>query len=389
SADAAPTRHSALAGNTWAAYQCYGDPDWTFRAGPQATLPAPMPSSKLYAAVASPNALVLALDQLSLAARYDESVLRQQIERIQYLEATFRARYGQIGKVAEAFARAWTQVASDDNAERWYERAVTAADGSASFEAGAEWARVRARLALDQFVRPLSNDPASVPDPAQTEKCIKEVTDAAELLERLSALRPSVRMETLTGSAWRRLAKIHLCVANGSGKPATTGIDRAVDHFFKAIELSRAVRSDMLFLPALKYLSASTVQALWKDIDLHDAGRPDTERDALIRDVYASLMKKMHRQTDFWAQAAINGIKVCDAVDRRILAQHTDGMLAFYEKLHATASDPKFWTPVYRQADFVLTNYTAKASEPEKQAAQVLNARLRQWSEHQRSNPKP
>ncbi|AET95061.1 hypothetical protein BYI23_D015510 (plasmid) [Burkholderia sp. YI23] len=312
----------AMPGNTWAAYQCYGDPDWTFRAGLQATLPAPMPSQKLYAAVASPNALVLALEQLSLAARYDESEPPEQKERIQYLESKFRARYGQIGKVAEAFARAWTQVDCDEDAERWYGRAVTAADGSASFEAGAEWARVRARLALDQFVQPLADDPNKIPDRAHTDKCIKEVTSAAELLERLSALRPTVRMETLTGSAWRRLAKIHLRIANGSGKPSTDGIDRAVEHFYKAIQLSKTARSDTLFLPALKYLSASTVQALWKDINLHDPDLPDTDRNALIREIYTSLTQKMHRQTDFWAQAAINGIKVCDAVDRRNLAQH-------------------------------------------------------------------
>lgn len=125
-------------GNTWAAYQCYGDPDWMFRAGLPVRLPRPMTSEKLYVAVASPNALVLALEHLSLASRYDESILAQQVERIQYLETKFRARHGEIGKVAEAFARAWAEVGVHANAMRWYERAVSAADGSASFESGAE-----------------------------------------------------------------------------------------------------------------------------------------------------------------------------------------------------------------------------------------------------------
>jgi pimeloyl-ACP methyl ester carboxylesterase len=374
----------AKSGNTWAAYQCYGDPDWMFRAGPPVTLPPPMTSEKLYAAVASPSALVLALEQLSLAARYDESIPEQQRERIQYLESKFRARYGEIGEVAEAYARAWAHADCDANAVRWYERAVAAADGSASFESGAEWARVRARLALQRFVLALPADPNSMPDPAFAEECIHEVTDAAELLERLSALRPSVKMETLTGSAWRRLANIERRMANGQGKISTAGIDRAVDHFKRAVNLSKASRSDMLFLPALKYLSASTVQALWKNESPHDDEQTDVARNELIREIYTSLTQKMQRQTDFWAQAAINGTKVCEAVDKRQLAQQTDNMLAFYEKLHATASDPKFWVPVYRQADFVLSNYASGASGDEREAAVKLNDILRRWSDQKR-----
>lgn len=368
-------------GNTWAAYQCYGDPDWMFRAGLPVTLPRPMTSEKLYAAVASPNALVLALEHLSLASRYDESILAQQVERIQYLEAKFRARYGEIGKVAEAFARAWAEVVVDANAMRWYERAVSAADGSASFESGAEWARVRARLALEHFVHSLPTDSNVAPDRTLAQDCVREVTDAAELLERLSALRPSVKMETLTGSAWRRLANIERRMSNGQGSISTTGIDRAVSHFEKAVNLSKAVRSDMLFLPALKYLSASTVQTLWKNGSAQDGIQPNTARNALIAEIYASLTQKMQRQTDFWAQAALNGIRICEAVDKCQLARELDGMLTFYEKLHATASAQKFWIPVYRQAEFVLTNYSLVAGKDEQNAADRLNGRLRQWSE--------
>ncbi|SAL34219.1 CHAT domain protein [Caballeronia choica] len=371
----------AKSGNTWAAYQCYGDPDWMFRAGLPVTLPQPMTSEKLYAAVASPNALMLALEHLSLAARYDESKPEQQKERIQYLESKFRARYGGIGKVAEAFARAWAQVGVDANAVRWYERAVGAVDGSASFESGAEWARVRARLALERFVLALPADTNRAPDPALAQDCIREVTDAAELLERLSVLRPSVKMETLTGSAWRRLANIERRMANGHDSISTTGIDRAVSHFAKAVDISKAVRSDMLFLPALKYLSASTVQALWKNGSVPEGAEPNAARDALIREIYASLTQKMQRQTDFWAQAALNGIRICEAVDKRQLAPELDSMLAFYEKLHATASAQKFWVPVYRQAAFVLTNYSSGSGKDERDAADRLNSRLRQWSE--------
>ncbi|WP_227243311.1 CHAT domain-containing protein [Paraburkholderia caribensis] len=366
-------------GNTWAAYQCYGNPDWTFRSQLAVTLPTPMPSDKLYAAVASPPSLVLALKHLSLAARYDESEPAQQVERIQYLEGHFRARYGEIGKVAEAFAEAWREVGFDELAESWYARAVQAKDGTALFDSGAEWARVRARIALKRFLNTPPANPGGAPDANVVSACMKEIVEAARLLETLSALRPSVKMETLTGSAWRRLANIERRTSQ-AGLISTNGIDNAVLHFLRAVEISKASRSDMLFLPALKYLSASTVQALWKFGDAPYVCRPE-DRDSLISEIYFSLSRKMRRRSDFWSHAAFNGIKICDAVGKRQLSADMEAMLAFYEKLHAIASAPKFWLPVYRQAEFVLSNYQATSKDSvEREAASNLKERLRQWS---------
>jgi len=323
--------------------------------------------------------LILALEHLSLAARYDDSSVEQQTQRIQYLEDRFRARYGAIGKVAEAFAQAWRQVGSDKNALLWYERAVRATDGSASFEAGAEWARVRARVAWERFSGAQGNGATPGPSAGIGEACMSEAREAARLLEGLGELRPSVKLATLCGSAWRRLAKMQRRMAQGNDIPME-GINKALSHFDRALTLSRDARSDALFLPALKYLSASVVQSLWMPEGLENEVKAEqAKRSSLIPEIRYSLSQRMQRRTDFWCHAALNGIQICEAIDKKALATVLSDTLSFYEKLHATADAAKFWTPVYYQADFVLSNYLDCASDTEKKAADTLADALSKW----------
>ncbi|MDB5849590.1 MAG: hypothetical protein JWP29_3342, partial [Rhodoferax sp.] len=51
-------------GNTWAAYQCYGDPGWTWRRGGSDALRQPAPLGDEFVGVSSPVALTLALENL-------------------------------------------------------------------------------------------------------------------------------------------------------------------------------------------------------------------------------------------------------------------------------------------------------------------------------------
>ena len=104
----------APGGNTWAAYQCYGDPDWTWRRdGADAQRAAAGPSDE-FAGVSSPPALTLALETISIRLRFggDDPKRRQGVEqaqrdKIRYLEAKFAPLWGRMGAVAEAFGLAY------------------------------------------------------------------------------------------------------------------------------------------------------------------------------------------------------------------------------------------------------------------------------------------
>ena len=96
-------------GNTWAAYQCYGDPDWTFRRGVgDAQHPAPLLADE-FAGVASPVALTLALESLAIKSQYQRARKDSQREKIRHLEERFGPLWGGMGAVAEAFGVAWAE----------------------------------------------------------------------------------------------------------------------------------------------------------------------------------------------------------------------------------------------------------------------------------------
>jgi len=119
-------------GNTWAAYQCYGDPDWVFRRASGDAARAPVPSQREFAGIASVRALVLALEMLATEAKYASRTAEEQRPRIQYLEDKFGALWGARGAVAEAFGDAWAAAANAPAAFAWYQRAMQAPDGTAT-----------------------------------------------------------------------------------------------------------------------------------------------------------------------------------------------------------------------------------------------------------------
>ncbi|HZW76268.1 MAG TPA: CHAT domain-containing protein, partial [Caldimonas sp.] len=102
-------------GNTWSAYQCYGDPGWTWqREVGDAQRQTVLPSDE-FAGVSSPPALALALETISIQLRFggDVDPARQKIaaqaqrDKIRFLEEKFAWLWGTMGAVAEAFGLAY------------------------------------------------------------------------------------------------------------------------------------------------------------------------------------------------------------------------------------------------------------------------------------------
>lgn len=121
--------------NTWAAYQCYGDPDWRLRSSDDDVTFKVRTAAEQFDGVASSTALQLALEGLAQDCRYKGGDRAAQRERLDYLEQAFGMRWGKQGNIAEAFGWAWAQWGDLDKALAHYEQAVAARDGSASLDA--------------------------------------------------------------------------------------------------------------------------------------------------------------------------------------------------------------------------------------------------------------
>ena len=118
------TRRAQRGGNTWAAYQCYGDPDWRFRTQTgDAQRPTPPPAGQEFASIASAPALILALERIAVESEYQGKAPGAQADRLRYLEPTFGPILGDRGDVAEAFGNAWSKLGRFEEAIAWYQRA--------------------------------------------------------------------------------------------------------------------------------------------------------------------------------------------------------------------------------------------------------------------------
>jgi hypothetical protein len=122
--------------NTWAAYQCYGDPDWRWRRAymPNAKSPARTPKDE-FGAIASPASLLIVLETLVIQAECCSAGKGWILPRLQYLEEEFAGLWGDMGAVADAFGVAYSTAGEGGKAIEWYQRALCAPDGLAPLRA--------------------------------------------------------------------------------------------------------------------------------------------------------------------------------------------------------------------------------------------------------------
>jgi len=338
------------AGNTWAAYQCYGDPDWRYMAPDtaSATRTAQLPE------VVSAPALALVLESEALQARYAEAPSRASVAArlrlLRQLEARHKARWGGIGAVAESFGLAYAEAGDLDAAIGWYRGALAAADGSASLKAG------------EQLANHLARRGAEAADPVSARH---DIDEAIALLGRLVALQDSAEREQLLGSAYKRAAMIE------AGEASLAALRNAVLHYGRAEELARHAGADDLFYPIMNGMAAALrIAALQQQ-----ALRPlDAQRVAAARQ---SLQAKLAQSPDFWSLAGLIELRCLAAMASTRLAEEQPSLQQAFAELAQRASAQRMWASVHDQARFVLAPYRDAAKGAEAAAAKALLAQLK------------
>jgi hypothetical protein len=380
-------------GNTWAAYQCYGDPDWVLRRGPSdPQRPAPAPGDE-FAGIASPAALILALDTLGVQSEFQNADGGSQNRKIGYLEGRFGATWGERGEVAEAFARARAKADDWTSAIEWYERALGANDATATMKAAEELANARVRLAeatvndarakLDALrhtrkksgagargkakKKPADSDRALAAARAELRRTIEDarqsIGDALARLDALLRIHPTMERESLCASVYKRLALIEGEAGDDAAK--ARAIAQVVRHYQAAEAIGRQRKLDDTFYPAMNRIAAEVVA---------NAGRKSAQGldEHTLAAIRSQLADKARDGPDFWRIAALTELDTYEALSRRGLAKAVDAIERDYGDLHKRVSAPWLWKSLYDQARFVLEPYAAHASGAEKAAATAL-----------------
>ena len=138
----------ACGGNTWAAYQCYGDPDWRFRTQTgDAQRPTPPPARPR---VRQHRVACRARSSRSSRSPSKANTRARSPTPKPPACATSKRRSAPYwrgrGDVAEAFGHAWSKAGGFEEAIDWYERAREAQDGTASLAAIEQLANAKMRL---------------------------------------------------------------------------------------------------------------------------------------------------------------------------------------------------------------------------------------------------
>jgi len=131
--------------NTWAAYQCYGDPNWVFRrraADPNQETPT---SPEDFSGIASAQSLKLAVQRIIVQTKFQGEDPTAQLDKLRLLEAQLQEREKtswNSGDVAELFGEGFVECGALETGMQWYQRAVAAQDGRASMRAAEQLANV-------------------------------------------------------------------------------------------------------------------------------------------------------------------------------------------------------------------------------------------------------
>lgn len=180
--------------NTWAAYQCYGDPDFRL------TLPDVEPGAggtALRAAqhLVGPQEAVQALQDFVAAGAADAA---QAVKWLEDLKGRLPAGWLKRGDVLAAFARAYGEIGDFENATELYQRAAQSDAGAVSLEAMKELANLKARHAWESFDR----------KKLAAEAALEKVGEAITLFEHLLAIGETRERRTLLASAHKRRAML-------------------------------------------------------------------------------------------------------------------------------------------------------------------------------------
>lgn len=382
-------------GNTWAAYQCYGDPDWTFRAMPAGgPRRGPSPADE-FAGIGSPSDLDLVLHTLATRSKYQDAPSAEQSVRLEYLEEQFGERWATLGAVAEGFGTVWSELGDFERAIAWYQRAHAAPDGGASLRASEQLANLRVRHAWEGMtpalhaweeavrrIRAQSRGGTSGASKALRSAARNarervrrhaaatrdEIAKALDLLAQISDLGSTAERQNLMGSAYKRLAMLE--TALGDDDAAAKALAATADHYRRALEDCEAEGGVNLHYPALNWLAADIAANVgrpgWSGLDAHVV--------SLARE---SLARKNDEDADFWSVSGEVQLAILTSVAKRDLGAQLTSAIEAFDDLHDRVPGANLWHSAYDQAHFVLDPYIRHASPDEAASARKLLGYLR------------
>ncbi len=368
---------------TWAAYQCYGDPNWVFRRGTgdaqAVSLSTRQPDARSGAAgvaegIASAAGLALVLEDLAIRTRYATGDLAAQQTQaraqLRELQDHHGDSWGGMGAVAEAFGVAWEAAQDVDAAIAWYGRALRANDASASVKAHEQLGKLQVERAWAIAQNPGAGDAtdAGGTEPAPVRE---ELASALRELQTLVALQPTVERLTLMGLAWQRQAQLQ--ARGGMAAESTGSLTMALQAYGRAETAAADAGSARLFEPALLRMATELVCHAG-DKTAHALDSASTAR------ARRSLQAVHDSEPDFPTHAGLIQLDLFEALAAGQGAQRQPALAAAYAALHAQVPGVARWVQVLDAVGWVLESAALMKTAANRAAAKKLLTQLRGYA---------
>lgn len=243
-------------GNTWAAYQCYGDANWRLvRPDSENHSGHYDPASFDPLSIGSADDLLLHLDAIcaDAAVEIDQGPLRDKLQR---LETSYGALWGNIGRVAEGFGRAYRDLGLLEPAATWLSLAVATNDGTAPLKAWEQRLNVQTRLIADSD----GSAGAMLTAQEKADRVAKLVTLAAEAQAFVEGF-PTAERWSIFGSIFKRIALL----SDGEERKVALREMRAA--YEMAFETFEGKGSNQRFYPAMQCVAATLAVGHLSDED--------------------------------------------------------------------------------------------------------------------------
>ncbi|MET0792228.1 MAG: CHAT domain-containing protein, partial [Polyangiaceae bacterium] len=362
--------------NTWAAYQCYGDPDWVWNrpavaaATPESEASSSGGGDERASPIVSVAGLLVALKTL-VAPKTPQSTAK-----LARLEAEFAPRFGQLGNVAEAFAVAYKSTGQPAEAIRWYAHAVRCEEG-ASFAALEQLCNLSVRAAeaeVERAYRQWQQDGDANQFGTAAARAQQTLLKCDPDLERLEKLHETYERTALLASSWKRRAMTAYAISSVQNDQAAKQTTlHAVDRSRELYERAAGLADDGGMLNAgYARLNEMTAQLV---LDLL-AGRSTLGQLQKVAPLRKSLEKWGDTARDFWPFIQLIELDVYEKLCHGTLADDLGKIEKALDELWSRMANPGEWASVRDQARFTLRPYAAGAGTKEEQAAALELGRI-------------
>jgi hypothetical protein len=355
---AARTAAREFDSHTWAAYQCYGDPDWRFTTHEDN---AWRPDPDEFAYVASLPAFEHVLQTLEVQTTTQGYEPASQRERLSLLEARFRRLELPVtNEVAEGFARAYMAANGLAKALEWYDQAVNNTGGRTSFRALEQAANLRCRLAYDDVQAKASRD--------TIETARRTIDEQIARLSKIADIKDTSERASLMGSAKKRLAMVEAIA--GNRKAAIDAVKAMRLHYEHAVKISP---KETAFYPMLNLIAA--------DLVLRSAAKSrKASAKQRIERARAGIQTANERWPDFWTRVAEPEVELYDAIDRNLLEKRRAAIEEMFADLFRRSKGSSDWRSVLDTARFVLQPLGTTPRGRSEKAAAAIVARLERYA---------